>query len=207
MAVEENWIVKNKWWIGAGIAFAIVGVVIYANRSKVKTVLKEKLGGQGWFDSSLQWWRDSKTKGIIDKLHPQFKDKAAEFFARVEKEKGLKMIATSGLRTFAEQAALKAQNSKNAAVGLSDHNYGFALDLNVLDKNGKPILLKATPKAEWEKSGIPQIAKSMGMEWGGDYAGYYDPVHFALAPKGMKGSQLLALHNAGKVDANGYVIV
>ncbi len=209
MKADANWFYKNKYWIGGGLMVAIIGVVIYMNRTKVKTALKETLGGQQWFDSSLSWWRDSKTKGIIDKLHPKFQPIASQFFARVEKELGLRMFGTSGYRTFEEQAALKAQNASNAAAGLSDHNYGFAIDVNVVDpKTGKIILKKESSSADWEKSGIVKIAKSMGMTWGGDaFSGYHDPVHFALKPNGLAGSQLLALHNAGKVDSKGYVIV
>jgi hypothetical protein len=206
---NESWISKNKWIVGIGLGVVITGVIIYINRSSVKTVLKETFGGQDWFDTSLSWWRDVKTKGIIEKLHPKFKDKASEFFARVEKEKGLRMIGISGLRTFEEQAKLKKDNASNASPGMSDHNYGAAIDVNVIDpKTGKNILMKASSKADWEKSGIPALAKSMGMIWGGDaFSGYYDPVHFAYQLGGMKGSQLLALHNAGKIDSDGYVIV
>ncbi len=204
----KEFLAKNKVFISVGVAVGVLAI-IYINRQKLKTLAKDTLTGQKWFDTSLQWYRDSKTKDIIEKLHPNYRNTAAQFFARVEKELGLRMFATSGYRTFAEQAALKSQNASNAAAGLSDHNYGWAIDVNVIDpKTGKNILMKASPKAAWEKSGIPKLAKSMGMIWGGDsFSGYYDPVHFAIEPKGMKGSQLLALHNAGKVDSAGYVIV
>lgn len=204
----KDFLNKNKLFIGVGVLLGMV-VITYANRNKLKTLAKETLGGQAWFDNSLQWWRDSKTKDIINNLHPKFKDKASQFFATVEKQLGLRMFATSGYRTFAEQSELKKQNASNAAAGLSDHNYGFALDVNVVDpKTGKIILKKDSSSADWEKSGIVKIAKGLGMIWGGDaFAGYHDPVHFAIAPNGLKGSQLLALHNSGKVDSNGYVIV
>ncbi len=208
----KEFLAKNKVFIGVGIALGLLAIT-YINRNKLKTVAKtvakEAFSGQKWFDTSLQWWRDSKTKDIIGKLHPKFQSVAAQFFARVEKELGLRMFATSGYRTFAEQAAQKAANASNASAGTSAHNYGLAVDVNVIDpKTGKNILMKASPKANWEKSGIPALAKSMGMIWGGDdFSGYYDPVHFAIEPNGMKGTQLLALHNAGKVDSNGYVIV
>ncbi len=204
----KEFLVKNKIFIGVGIAVGLLAIT-YINRNKLKTIAKETLGGQKWFDTSLQWWRDSKTKDIIDKLHPKFRGTAATFFARVEKELGLRMFATSGYRTFNEQAALKAQNASNAAAGLSDHNYGGAIDVNVVNpKTGAIILKKDSSSADWEKSGIVKIAKELGMIWGGDaFSGYHDPVHFAIKLNGLAGSQLLALHDAGKVDSNGYVIV
>ncbi len=208
MFLTKEFLIKNKLFIGLGIVLGMA-TITYINRNKLKTLAKETLGGQKWFDTSLQWWRDSKTKGIIDKLHPKFQPIAAQFFARVEKELGLRMFATSGYRTFAEQAVLKSQNAANAAAGLSNHNFGFAVDVNVVNpKTGAIILKKESSSADWEKSGIVKIAKSLGMRWGGDaFSGYHDPVHFEIQPKGLKGSQLLALHNAGKVDSNGYVIV
>lgn len=209
-----DWLYRNRYIIGGAIALAIVGVVLYTSRekisTKVKTLAKENLGGFKWFDESLKWYRDSKTKDIVDKLHPKFRDKVKEFFSRVEKELGLQMYGTSGLRTFEEQAKLYKENPSNAKVGYSGHNYGFAVDVNVIDpKTGKVILRKNSTSDEWEKSGVVKIAKDMGFKWGGGgaFKGYNDPVHFYIDPNGMSTTQLLALHNSGKVDANGYVIV
>ena len=210
MAKNNEFIYKYRYLIGGGLALAVIGVVLYMNRAKVKQIAKEELGGFKWFDESLKWYRNSKTKDIVDKLHPQYRDKVKEFFSRVEKELGLQMYATSGLRTFEEQARLYKENPQNAKVGFSDHNYGFAVDVNVIDpKTGKVILKKANSSADWEKSGVVKIAKDMGLKWGGGgaFGNYHDPVHFYIDPKGMKGGQLLALYNSGKVDNNGYVIV
>jgi len=211
---NSDWLYRNKYIIGGAIALTIVGVVLYSSRekvsTKVKTLAKENLGGFKWFDESLKWYRDSKTKDIVDKLHPKFRDKVKEFFSRVEKELGLQMYGTSGLRTFEEQAKLYKENSSNAKVGYSGHNYGFAVDVNVIDpKTGKVILRKSSTSEDWEKSGVVKIAKDMGFKWGGGgaFKGYHDPVHFYVDPNGMSTAQLLALNNNGKVDAQGYVLV
>ena len=210
MAKNNEFIYKYRYLIGGGLALAVIGVVLYMNRAKVKQIAKEELGGFKWFDESLKWYRNNKTKDIVDKLHPQYRDKVKEFFSRVEKELGLQMYATSGLRTFAEQAKLHKENPQNAKAGFSDHNYGFAVDVNVIDpKTGKIILKKANSSADWEKSGVVKIAKDMGFKWGGGgaFGGYHDPIHFYIDPKGMKSGELLALYNSGKVDNNGYIIV
>ena len=200
---------KKSILIGATITVVTIVFLSYVFRDKVKAAAKATLGDYKWFNDSLKWYRDNKsTRDIVEKLHPQFQPLVKEFFSRVEKELGLQMYATSGLRTFERQAQLKKEDPKNAAPGLSDHNYGFAVDVNVIDpKTGKIILNKQSPAAAWEKSGILKIAKEMGIRWGGTIKNYYDPVHFEIDPKGLKGSQLLALKNSGKVDANGYVIV
>jgi len=209
LEMQKSWASKNVNWLIAGGFVLAIGVVAVVYRSKLKSLAKESLGGYKWFNEGLAWYRDSQTKNIVNTLHPKFRDKVKEFFSRVEKDLGLQMYATSGLRTFEEQAALKKENSSNASPGLSGHNYGFSVDVNVIDKNGKIILKKASTSAEWEKSGVVKIAKDMGFKWGGagQFGSYHDPVHFFIEPDGKSTQQLLALHNGGKVDGQGYVIV
>ncbi|MCH2044822.1 MAG: M15 family metallopeptidase [Saprospiraceae bacterium] len=110
-------------------------------------------------------------------MHPSVEDRFRELVYKME-QKGYTVIPTSSYRTFAHQARLYAENNKNARPGRSRHNYGFALDIN-LRKNGVQIR-KASPIAEWEATGIPQIARQLGFTWGGDFASYHDPVHFAI---------------------------
>lgn len=185
----------------AGIALISIVLIVFQN--PIKKALKSSLGGYKWFDESLKWYRDEKTKNIVETLHPKIVNDFKEFISRVEKELGLQIIATSGYRTWKEQAALKAANSKNAAAGDSDHNYGFALDVNVLNKDGKNILRKATSKKKWEDSGIVKIAKKMGFKWGGDFQNYHDPVHFYKQP--MSKSLMKKKYLAGDVDNKGYI--
>ena len=207
--MQKNWASKNVHWLIIGGGIIATGIVVYIYRNKVKSLAKDTFGGYKWFDESLAWYRNGKTKEIVEKLHPKFKDKVKDFFSRVEKELGLQMYATSGLRTFQEQEELKKENPSNAAPGLSGHNYGFSVDVNVMDKNGNIILKKASSSADWEKSGVVKIAKEMGLKWGGGgaFGSYHDPVHFYIDPNGMTTTQLLAVHNSGKVDNKGYVIV
>ena len=68
------------------------------------------------------------------------------------------------------------------AVLVHDIQMGFALDLNFF-WNGTLITSKMN-KQVWERSGFVAIAKSLGLEWGGEYT-KYDPVHFQLNPKGF----------------------
>jgi hypothetical protein len=185
------------------LGIAITSIVLLVFKNPIKKALKSSLGGEKWFDESLKWYRNEKTKNIVEALHPTVVDEFKEFISRVEKELGLQMIATSGYRTWKEQAALKKANSKNAAAGQSDHNYGFALDVNVLNKDGKNILKKATSDKKWEDSGIVKIAKNMGFKWGGDFASDHDPIHFYKQP--MSKSLMKKKYLAGDVDNKGYI--
>lgn len=205
---------KQIIWISVTIVSVVsIAVASYIYRDNLKSFFKKTFGGESSkksFDENLSWWRDLNTKSIVENLHPKFRNKIAEFFSRVERELGLRMFATSGYRDFNKQAQLHAENPSNAKPGYSSHNYGFAIDLNVIDpKTGKIILKKANSTAEWEKSGIVKIARELGLQWGGGgaFGSYHDPIHFFIEPKGMESSELLALHNQGKVDNQGYVLV
>jgi peptidoglycan LD-endopeptidase CwlK len=153
----------------------------------------------------MKWYNNKKTKSIIYALHPKVIDDFANFATKLEKQLGLVVLATSGYRTFEEQSILRKKNSSNAKPGYSSHNYGFALDLNILDSTGKNILQKKMSKTDWIDSGVVKIAKDMGFKWGGDFSNYHDPVHFYKQP--MSIVSLRSKHSAGKVDSNGYVIL
>lgn len=120
-------------------------------------------------------------KKFIQELHPAARDKFARLVADIEKKTGWRVTINSGYRSYAEQAVEYQANSKNAKPGYSYHNYGLALDLNV--SKGKVMLMKNSSDAEWEASGVPALARSMGFRWGGDLTGYQDAVHFDLGNK------------------------
>lgn len=113
----------------------------------------------------------------IHNLHPVAQNPFRAFIRMIESQ-GWSVLITSGYRTWASQATLYAQNSKNASPGYSYHNYGLALDLNA--SNGSTWLNGNSSKQEWLNSGIPQLAIEHGFRWGGDFPGYYDAVHFDL---------------------------
>ena len=190
------------------ILFGSIGVtsmaLSYYFRDDIKKVIKKTFGGYMWFDESLKWYRNVGTKGKVETLHPLVRDNFKEFISRVEKELGLQIIATSGYRDYAKQAALHDENPNNAEAGKSDHNFGFALDINVLNAKGQNILGKSSTKDAWIKSGVVAIAKKMGLLWGGDFEGYHDPVHFYVKTQGT--TQLAQLVKQGRIDFKGYVL-
>lgn len=118
-------------------------------------------------------------KAYIDKLHRRAKFKLSKFIDRIEKETDYNVIITDSYRTFADQQKEHEANPSNPAPGYSLHDFGFAIDINAT--NGTSYLRKSSSKEAWEKTGIPQIARDMGIVWGGDYKSYYDPVHFDLS--------------------------
>lgn len=148
---------------------------------------------------------DAKTDAKIQTLHPKLRAIASKFVNEVQKRLGHKIRITDGYRTFAEQDKLYAQGRTtsgkkvtNAKGGQSYHNYGLAFDC-YFTENGKITFAKAI------NSEVAKIGEELGLEWGGRWTSIKDMPHFQLTKGSV--SQLLALHNAGKKDASGYVIV
>lgn len=180
--------------IGVGVVSLIgVGAVLLISHKnkEVPTSLLDKLS-------------DAQKKMVLA-THPNARKKFAEFIVKVEKA-GYKVLMQSGYRDFHKQARLHAEDSRNARAGYSNHNYGYALDINIIDpKTGDIILRKSSSKQKWIDSGIVKIAKDLGLDWGGDFKSYHDPIHF-FVPRDKTTSQMKKLVEEGKVDKEGYVL-
>jgi hypothetical protein len=153
-----KWNDKYWWYIG-GAAMLGIGVTALIYRKQIAKVLLT-----------------AEQELYISQLNPLVRDKFRRFIRDAEKM-GYEVDPTSGYRSWAKQNQLKAAGKTPVAGGDSLHNYGMALDVNLIkgDKRWK----MATPHAEWEATGIPEMAAKHGLTWGGDFSGYYDPVHFA----------------------------
>lgn len=158
---------------------------------------------------------DKITLERIQLLHPKLRDEAMEIYAEICKSLTSCVCRfTFTLRTFAEQDKLFAQGRTvpgkivtKARGGLSYHNYGQAIDI-VLIKDGVPLWdtkkdFDKDGKADWME--VVTIFKQYGWEAGIDW-GFKDPPHFQKT-FGYSVRQLLALHQAGKVDKNGFVLI
>lgn len=160
----------------------------------------------------------------INLLHPKLRKEALDILAEIEKALTGKarFRITSTLRTFAEQTALynqgrttKGQVVTNAKAGSSNHNYGLSLDFAlIVDKDGDGKYESSSwdtkgdydndKKADWTE--VVEIFKRHGWSWGGDWKSFKDMPHVEKT-FGYSVKQLLALHKAGKVDKQGYVLI
>jgi len=167
--------------------------------------------------------RDQKTLERIQLLHPKLRDEALtmydEIVAALTGTAACRFAYT--LRTFAEQDGLFAQGRTKAGPivtkakgGQSYHNYGLAIDIVLLvdkDKNGTfetaswdlKTDFDGDGKSDWQE--IVAIFKRYGYEWGGDWK-FVDAPHFQKT-FGKSIAELKALHNSGKVDKNGFVLI
>lgn len=167
--------------------------------------------------------KDQKTLERIQLLHPKLRDEATEIYDEICKALSGKAMCRFSftLRTFAEQNALFAQGRTKpgkivtkARGGLSMHNYGLAIDVVLLlDRDGDGNFTEASwdTKGDFDGDGVAdwmeivRIFKEFGWEWGGDWK-FVDPPHFQKS-FGKSVRELLALHTAGKVDKNGFVLL
>lgn len=113
----------------------------------------------------------------ITKLHPILQKKLEQLKILSNKE-GLEFVVSQTFRTKAEQDSLYAQGRTkpgnivtNAKFPYSFHNHGVAFDFVPLT-NGK---------ADWQDLSkfkrIGELGKTLGLEWGGDWAGFPDRPH------------------------------
>ena len=165
--------------IMGSVTVALFGIGIYFRRQ-----LKEAA------QSAIDYVFTDNITYHLNQLNPVVRKKFADFIAKIQ-EKGYKVQVNSSYRSFSNQALQKLADPNAATPGFSTHNYGLATDLQV-SKNGVTYG-KKTSDALWNSTGIPQIAKSMGMRWGGEAFGddYQDAVHFDILLKPT--SELLAM--------------
>lgn len=186
-----SFLYKNRYYVGVGVTLFIVGITALINRKKIS-----KLGGDAVTQNKV--W-DSVSENNIEKLHPKVRNKAREFINRVEKELGIKLRATSTLRTYAEQDKLYAQGRTTgggivtkAKGGQSNHNFGTALDVVPIVNGSADWNSK-----DWDK--ISVIGKAVGFNWGGDWKGFVDKPHYEMT-FGNSLAQLRQKYESGQRD-------
>lgn len=194
--INKEWLYKNKYYIGGGIAIAVIGAIIYFSKKALNKTGINKM------DIINKVW-DSISEKNIERLHPKVRDKAREFINRVEKELGIKLRVTSTLRTYAEQDKLYSQGRTTpggivtkAKGGQSNHNFGTALDV-VPIVNGKADW--KTTADTWNK--IAVVGKSVGFDWGGDWKSFTDKPHFEMN-FGNSLAQLRKKYESGQKDGD-----
>jgi ribosomal protein S17E len=178
----------KKYWIAIIIIIMVVSIIIY--RKELKKYMDKGI------DAIVNYAFASDLESHLKQLHPKYQNRFRGFFRDVKEVLGWNVIATSSYRTFAEQARLHSLNTKNAVAGYSTHNYGLSMDINL--QKGTTYLRKTSPQKDWEKTGIVELAKKYGLDWGGNkFVSYYDPVHFEVTGVDTKKLRALALAQFG----------
>jgi len=119
----------------------------------------------------------------LEGLKPPFRQAIIWLIFLIEKEE-LPVIVFETFRGAGRQNSLKESGSSKAGAAQSPHNYGLACDF-VLDVDKCPVRTREWPegsgkfyKDAWDyhspegKSSfkrLGELAKSIGLEWGGDW--------------------------------------
>lgn len=151
--------------------------------------------------------KDKYSVERIASLHPLVRDIFTDFINTAETVLDITLRITQGYRSFAFEDALYEQGRNtpgkivtNAKGGQSFHNYGLAIDV------AEVINDCTTINWGFNTGQIVPFATNLGLTWGGNWHTIKDYPHFQK-DFGLTWQQLLALHNEGKVDDNGYVII
>jgi hypothetical protein len=151
-------------------------------------------------DWARKTYYDAQTKVHLMSLHPTVRQRFSDFISAVEIELGYRVLITSSFRSFLKQEEIaKGEGQKYGSQDISQHNFGFAIDMNAYGKNGLHIS-STSPSSQWQP--IAKIAKRFGIDWGGVW-GNPDKVHFEYKIKSA--SELLSIYNKGNRDSSGYV--
>ena len=142
---------------------------------KLKIIDKRKVAGV--IVDTRTYGKYQSIDWLVSELNINTQDTWKKFLNTLEeKYPGYTLSINATYRTYQRSIELKAQNSKNATPGRSPHNYAYAVDMNVIDPTG--VTYRKKDRKPWVESGIPKVAKSLGMRWGGDFKSYVDCVHF-----------------------------
>ena len=133
---------------------------------------------------------------------------------------GYTILLTSTFRSIAKQTSLRNTYLEKKAKGLADaipaaspgrsmHNWGGAIDFNILNSRTKKSLYNSkTPQSEWQRLGIPALISRFGFEYGIKN----DPIHIEYS---ANGSSVYSAYQSGNVvdiagnpitNSNGQVI-
>lgn len=154
----------------------------------------------------------------IKTAHPKLRNELTKIYIEANNKLGKSRLRFSYvLRTFKEQEALFNKRPKvtNAKAGQSYHNYGLAVDIVLLldkDNNGTFETASWDVFKDWDKDGVAdwlevvKVFEKYGWEWGGKFKSFKDMPHFQKT-FGKSWQQLKALHDAKKIDCEGFVLI
>lgn len=167
---------------------------LFSGDAKTKPVIRP-LGGKSYSEAETTNANSTNLIGsdkplrndlesLVTIMHPTVQDTFRAFFKEVEEKTGYKITYVSSHRGWADSLRIWNTNpdvKKCCNPGQDYHFFGLAADITLV-KDSKVLGLN-TPKADWEATGIREIARKYKMQWGIDFLNYGtvgDPVHFAL---------------------------
>lgn len=144
--------------------------------------------GKGWQEPEspvVSGEVDARSERAVLTLLPNVQPYARALVVAAAKQ-GIRIVITSGSRTYAEQDALFEQGRTKpgkivtkARGGQSNHNFGIAFDVTIF-QGSEPVWESPLYKV------VGSIGRSLGLSWGGDWTSISDEPHFELKPSWAK---------------------
>lgn len=165
----------NQKWIKLSIILVVLGLLTIFIFFKVHNTANHKINNQA--------------ASLPTSLNPVVKEKSSQLIQQAAK-KGIVVVITDGFRSFEDQNRLYQQGRTasgnivtNAKAGESYHNYGLAIDFALKTPSGNVIWDRQydgnrNGKADWTE--VVEISKSLGFQWGGDWAKFKDYPHLQM---------------------------
>jgi hypothetical protein len=166
---------------------------LFSADQKAKPVIRP-LGGKSYSEAEITSANSTNLVGsdkplrndlesTVALMHPSVQSTFRAFFQDVETILGYKIVYVSSYRGWADSYKVWSTNSevqKCCQPGQDYHFFGLSADITI-SKDNKVLGLN-TPKADWEATGIREIARKYKMRWGIDFAfgTVGDPIHFDL---------------------------
>ena len=120
---------------------------------------------------------------VVERLnkYPEVQEKFLNFFTEVQNTLHQYTVwINSTFRPLERSLDLYKLESSNGYPGRSSHNYGVAIDIQLILPDGIELEKQGT-RFLWRRTGIDEIAKRNGISWAGDWDGdYQDDVHFYI---------------------------
>lgn len=168
---------------------ALKALKLLFNTSKRVFVRKEKVNRYYTYNVSnvvdtFSYRTRPEITHFVKTMHPTVRKRFHDFLLELE-ENDIKVKVWSAYRGWDWSVAIwkkYPQVRKCCLPGHDYHFFGLAIDIAIVLPNGE-YLGNSSSREKWESTGVREIARKYKLQWGIDFDGYYDPVHFAFPYK------------------------
>jgi hypothetical protein len=178
-----------------------------ASQNIVLAALAGFLAYKAWQSYENRPLQNAELEAEVQLLHPEAQKTFRKFFRRVEAETPYKIRFWSGFRDYDRATRIMNNDPRvTSAIAYQNyHSFGFATDITLIHKEtGEEVRMSST-LAKWEETGVPSIARELGLVWGGTFTSWGGPSndspHFDLRLYRAADLYAAALKEFGSVRA------
>jgi hypothetical protein len=120
---------------------------------------------------------------LLNQLNEVARPIFINFFDKIQSELFLDIRINCVYDSYENSLKLHELDPRNPIYNF--HEFGIAVDLNIIKDLGtktQRTFMKNDSKEDWDSTGVPQLAKQLGIRWG-HFSNYIDHVHFDIASK------------------------